>query len=107
MFESRPSELSIAFDPMLGRWVGGVRRAVEPGLGLGDFADVRLVLISHRHADHLHIPTLRRLPRAATVVVPSGVATAWDTTQPVRTRGPSGTRTRQPTAGSGRCSGTR
>ncbi len=74
---ARYPQLSIAFDPMLGRWVGGVRRAVEPGLAPGDFEHVGLVLISHRHADHLHLPTLRRLPRkTATIVVPTGGA-AW------------------------------
>lgn len=74
---ARYPQLSIAFDPMLGRWVGGVRRAVEPGLAPGDFEGVGLVLISHRHADHLHLPTLRKLPRkTATIVVPSGGA-AW------------------------------
>lgn len=66
--------LAIAFDPMIGRWIGGVHRAVEPGLAPGDFSDVGLILISHRHADHLHVPTLQRLPRAATVVVPAGAA---------------------------------
>jgi L-ascorbate metabolism protein UlaG (beta-lactamase superfamily) len=66
--------LAIAFDPMLGRWVGGVRRAVEPGLAPGDFSDVELILISHRHADHMHLPTLKKLPRTATVVVPAGAA---------------------------------
>jgi len=66
--------LAIAFDPMLGRWIGGVRRAVEPGLLASDFDDVGLVLISHRHADHLHVPTLAKLPRAATIVVPMGAA---------------------------------
>ena len=66
--------LAIAFDPMLGRWIGGVRRAVEPGVGPADLTDVRLILISHRHADHLHVPTLRDLPRRATVVVPTGAA---------------------------------
>ncbi|HEU0034709.1 MAG TPA: MBL fold metallo-hydrolase [Kofleriaceae bacterium] len=70
----RYHELAIAFDPMLGRWIGGVRRAVEPGLNPGDFAAVGLVLISHRHADHLHIPTLRKLPKTATIVVPAGAA---------------------------------
>jgi len=74
---ARYPKLSIAFDPMLGRWVGGVRRAVEPGLAPGDFDDVGLVLISHRHADHLHVPTLKKLPRrTATIVVPPGGA-AW------------------------------
>lgn len=70
----RTPRLAIAFDPMLGRWVKGVRRAVEPGLAPSDFADVGLILISHRHADHLHLPTLARLPRTATVVVPAGAA---------------------------------
>ena len=74
---ARYKQLAIAFDPMLGRWVGGVRRAVEPGLAPGDFEGVGLVLISHRHADHLHLPSLRKLPRkTATIVVPTGGA-AW------------------------------
>jgi L-ascorbate metabolism protein UlaG (beta-lactamase superfamily) len=72
---ARYPQLSIAFDPMLGKWVGGVRRAVEPGLAAADFDDVGLVLISHRHADHLHLPTLQKLPRkTATIVVPTGAA---------------------------------
>jgi L-ascorbate metabolism protein UlaG (beta-lactamase superfamily) len=73
---ARYHDLAIAFDPMLGRWLGGVRRAVEPGLAPGDFSEVGLILISHRHADHLHLPTLRRMPRSATLVVPAGAA-SW------------------------------
>jgi len=74
---ARYPQLSIAFDPMLGRWIGGVRRAIEPGLALTDLDDVGLVLISHRHADHLHLPTLKRMPRKrTTIVVPAGGA-AW------------------------------
>ena len=73
---ARYHKLALAFDPMLGRWVGGVRRAVEPGLAPGDFSDISLVLISHRHADHLHLPTLAKLPRGATVIVPAGAA-SW------------------------------
>ncbi len=69
---ARYHDLAIAFDPMLGRWIGGVRRAVEPGIVPTDLERVGLVLISHRHADHLHVPTLRRIPRAATVVMPPG-----------------------------------
>jgi L-ascorbate metabolism protein UlaG (beta-lactamase superfamily) len=68
--------LAIAFDPMLGHWIGGVRRAVAPAVAASDLADIGLILISHRHADHLHVPTLRRLPRTATVVVPTGAAAA-------------------------------
>lgn len=73
---ARYHELAIAFDPMLGRWIGGVRRSVMPGVTPGDFADVGLVLISHAHADHLHLPTLRRVPRGATIVVPAGTGGA-------------------------------
>jgi L-ascorbate metabolism protein UlaG (beta-lactamase superfamily) len=68
--------LTVAFDPMLGSWIGGVRREVEPGVGLAELSEVDLVLISHRHVDHLHVPTLARLPRRATVVVPAGGAAA-------------------------------
>ena len=70
----RYAGLAVAFDPMLGGWIGGVRRAVEPGLASADLADVGLILISHRHADHLHLPTLSRMPRSATIVVPAGAA---------------------------------
>jgi L-ascorbate metabolism protein UlaG (beta-lactamase superfamily) len=73
---ARYASLAVAFDPMLGGWIGGVRRAVEPGLVPADLADVGLILISHRHADHLHLPTLARLPRSATIVVPAGAAAA-------------------------------
>lgn len=73
---ARYHDLAIAFDPMLGSWLGGVRRAVAPGLSAEALAAVGLVLLSHRHGDHLHLPTLRRLPRAATVVVPAGAARA-------------------------------
>ncbi len=73
---ARYHKLALAFDPMLGRWLGGVRRAVEPGLAPGDFSECELVLISHRHADHLHLPTLKRMPRSATLVVPTGAA-SW------------------------------
>jgi L-ascorbate metabolism protein UlaG (beta-lactamase superfamily) len=74
MVIARYPGLAVAFDPMLGRWIGGVRRAVEPGVDPEDLTDVGLILISHRHADHLHLPTLARLPRSATIVVPPGGA---------------------------------
>jgi L-ascorbate metabolism protein UlaG (beta-lactamase superfamily) len=72
----RYAGLAIALDPMLGHWIGGAHRAVESGLTAADFTDVGLILLSHRHAGHLHLPTLRLLPRTATVVVPAGAAGA-------------------------------
>jgi L-ascorbate metabolism protein UlaG (beta-lactamase superfamily) len=65
---------TIVVDPMLGRWVGGVHRAIAPGLAPGELADVNVVIISHAHVDHLHLPTLARVPRSATIVVPRGCA---------------------------------
>jgi L-ascorbate metabolism protein UlaG (beta-lactamase superfamily) len=70
----RYARVQIVIDPMLGRWLGGVRRAVEPGLAPADLSGLDLILITHGHADHLHLPTLARLPRSATVVAPAGVA---------------------------------
>ena len=72
----RYANLALAFDPMLGRWLGGVRRAVEPGLAPSDLSEVSVIMISHRHADHLHLPTLQKLPRTATIIVPMGAA-SW------------------------------
>ncbi len=58
-------------DPVLTRGIGPLRR-VGPAPEPADHADVDLVLISHLHGDHLHLPSLRRLPRSARVVVPRG-----------------------------------
>jgi len=55
-------------DPVLGRSVAGIRRVQEAATV--DVTRVDLCLISHAHHDHLHLPSLRRLPRVTTVVVP-------------------------------------
>jgi L-ascorbate metabolism protein UlaG (beta-lactamase superfamily) len=60
-------------DPVLTAGVGPLRR-VAPPLRPADWADADLVLLSHLHGDHLHLPSLRRL--RARVVVPRG-ARAW------------------------------
>lgn len=57
-------------DPVLAGRVGPLRRVCAPPAA-GDHAGVDLVLLSHLHADHLHLPSLRRL-RGARVVVPRG-----------------------------------
>jgi L-ascorbate metabolism protein UlaG (beta-lactamase superfamily) len=57
-------------DPMLENSLCGLRRAQAAALNVQDMSDVDLVLISHAHRDHLSRPTLARLPRTATVVVP-------------------------------------
>ena len=57
-------------DPMLDNWLYGLRRARAGAVDAKDLKNVGLVLISHAHRDHLSRPTLRRLPRTATLVVP-------------------------------------
>lgn len=57
-------------DPMLGDSLWGLRRAESAALHADDAAEVSLILISHAHRDHLHLPSLRLLPKSATVVVP-------------------------------------
>ncbi|MEM9490086.1 MAG: MBL fold metallo-hydrolase [Myxococcota bacterium] len=70
----RYADRNIVCDPMLGSWVKATRRAVAPGLAIRDLDNVQLILISHDHVDHLHRPTLARLPRSATIVVPPRTA---------------------------------
>jgi L-ascorbate metabolism protein UlaG (beta-lactamase superfamily) len=57
-------------DPLLENSLCGLRRIRAAAIDAQDLADVGLVLISHAHRDHLSRPTLARLPRTATLVVP-------------------------------------
>jgi L-ascorbate metabolism protein UlaG (beta-lactamase superfamily) len=57
-------------DPLLTNFLLGLRRGEAACLHPGDAAEVSLILVSHAHHDHLHRPSLRQLPRAATIVVP-------------------------------------
>jgi L-ascorbate metabolism protein UlaG (beta-lactamase superfamily) len=67
-------------DPVLTPGIGPLRRVGRPP-GRGDWADAELVLLSHLHGDHLHLPSLLRL--RARVVVPRG-AGAWLRSKGVR-----------------------
>ena len=62
-------------DPLLTGRAGPLRR-VGPVPGRAAFADADLVLVSHLHGDHLHLPSLRLLAASARIVVPRG-AGAW------------------------------
>lgn len=59
-------------DPVLGRWVGPLRRR-GPLPQAASYAGVDVVLISHAHHDHLDLPSLRRLAPEVTVVSPAGL----------------------------------
>ncbi len=59
-------------DPCFGSWLYGLRRSQGAAIDPGDLASVDVVLISHAHPDHLHLPSLRRLPRRAVAIAPNG-----------------------------------
>jgi L-ascorbate metabolism protein UlaG (beta-lactamase superfamily) len=62
-------------DPVLTSRIGGLTR-VAPPLSPKAWAGADLVLISHLHGDHLHLPSLRLLGSRVPIVVPRG-AGAW------------------------------
>jgi L-ascorbate metabolism protein UlaG (beta-lactamase superfamily) len=62
-------------DPLLADTVGLLRRVV-PLPDPATWAGVDLVLISHLHGDHLHLPSLRTVGPNTRIVVPRG-AGAW------------------------------
>jgi L-ascorbate metabolism protein UlaG (beta-lactamase superfamily) len=66
---------TVLTDPVLTPTVGPLRR-VAPLPHPSAWADVDLVLISHLHGDHLHLPSLRLLRTGTRIVVPRG-AGGW------------------------------
>jgi len=66
---------TVLTDPLLATTVGALRRVV-PLPDRSTWAGVDVVLISHLHGDHLHIPSLRTLGQGVRIVVPRG-AGAW------------------------------
>ena len=72
----------VLVDPVFATRLVVLRRQRRPGLVLNEMPAVDVVLITHAHMDHLNLPSLRRVVRAAVrlrgvapeVVVPRGVA---------------------------------
>jgi L-ascorbate metabolism protein UlaG (beta-lactamase superfamily) len=58
----------VVTDPLLTRRVAHLWRATVPDVE----TTVDVVLLSHLHWDHFHLPSLRQLARGTTVVVPTG-----------------------------------
>ena len=72
---------SVLVDPVFATRLVVLRRQRRPGLVLRELPAIDVVLITHAHMDHLNLPSLRRVVRAAKrlcgvapeVVVPRGV----------------------------------
>lgn len=62
---------AVLTDPVLTTRVSALTR-VTPPCTAADRADVDLVLLSHLHGDHVHLPSLRMLDPHVRVVVPRG-----------------------------------
>ena len=65
---------TVVTDPVMSRRLFHLRRESEPPPVSAAQADV--VLISHLHHDHLHMPTLRRFEDEVPIVVPKGALSA-------------------------------
>lgn len=65
---------TVVTDPLMVRRLFHLKRATEPPPSHATRADV--VLISHLHHDHLHMPTLRRFDDDVPIVVPRGALRA-------------------------------
>ncbi|MCW2757728.1 MAG: hypothetical protein JWO46_1474 [Nocardioidaceae bacterium] len=63
-------DVTVATDPLLTRQLYHLRRLTPAPPAAAATADV--VLVSHQHYDHLHLPSLDRFDRDVPVVVPRG-----------------------------------
>ena len=66
--------LNILTDPVWAKRMGISKRMTEPGLRMDELPDIDVVLISHAHYDHLHIPTLKQLKGNPLFIIPEGLA---------------------------------
>lgn len=72
-FFARIAGVNLLIDPNWALWHGPIKRVRHPSIWAGDLPPIDLVLITHAHFDHLHLPSLRRVARGQPVIVPHGV----------------------------------
>ncbi len=64
---------NILIDPNWANWLLAVRRLRRAGVEIDHLPAIDYVLITHAHLDHLHRPTLKKIARKQTALVPQGV----------------------------------
>ncbi|HEY2573600.1 MAG TPA: MBL fold metallo-hydrolase [Verrucomicrobiaceae bacterium] len=64
---------NILVDPNWALWHGPVKRVRHPSVTAGGLPYIDLVLITHAHFDHLHLPSLRAIAAGQPIIVPEGV----------------------------------
>lgn len=64
---------NILVDPNWALWHGPVKRLMHPSLAINALPYIDLVLITHAHFDHLHLPSLRSIAAGQPIIVPQGV----------------------------------
>jgi L-ascorbate metabolism protein UlaG (beta-lactamase superfamily) len=62
---------TVLFDPVLTARLGHLRRVRGP-VPPPDAAHADVILISHLHTDHTHLPSLRLIPPSADLIAPAG-----------------------------------
>jgi L-ascorbate metabolism protein UlaG (beta-lactamase superfamily) len=72
-FFAQVGGINIAIDPNWALWHGPVKRVQHPSVWAHDLPPIDLVLVTHAHYDHLHLPSLRKLAAAQPIIVPEGV----------------------------------
>jgi L-ascorbate metabolism protein UlaG (beta-lactamase superfamily) len=72
-FFAQVGGVNIAIDPNWALWHGPVKRVRHPSVWAHDLPHIDLVLVTHAHYDHLHLPSLRKLAAAQPIIVPEGV----------------------------------
>lgn len=65
--------MNILIDPVWALWLGPLKRVSHPSLLARSLPYIDLVLISHAHFDHLHLPSLRAIAAGQPIIVPQGV----------------------------------
>ncbi len=69
--------VKIVTDPFLGKYPHNIpffRRKIDAGMTLEELLELKIdiILLSHSHLDHYHVPTLHQFPEETPFVVPPG-----------------------------------